>query len=520
MVAASSLHLVAMVSPSIDRRSASGCQSSAVSFSGTRRCNRGGGIAAWQGAGAELTIAESTLSGNFAGTQQSHGTPSGSLQDAGGGLYSYLFSGDEKAKEYNGTTNPFNQDGIAKLTITGSTIDNNVAGTYGGGLAICAKREDSNSAILSKVGIVNSTISGNTVLRNGTAPDNPGVLGKGGGVAIAVYPNDIEEGLETHFQNTTVANNRAEEGGGVWSMVPSDAASVVRTWLTNTIVSGNTKIDVSVPNNLAGSFDVTATQYNLIGAGNALWNHASHAPNAAFSATTNVLNLADSQHGLAPLANYGGSTRIHALYPSSPAVDRGSDGLAVIPFTATALTTDQRGAGFERKVDHPSASNLGVGTVDIGAYELGKTLRVTDVTIKSSTANQALHPPVSFSGPNDGADRDGTGRQLQTVPIANVNTITITFDQVLGVILANQLALPYALKSGAERTLATTGGFTSTGNSATWTFSSALSSDQWLISLADSVTSAAGTTLDGEWNNPGRLFQNGTERRLLSRSRC
>jgi hypothetical protein len=222
-------------------------------FLGNTAQNRGGGVSAWQGAGGEVEIVESRISGNVAGTQRNNGIVSYELRDAGGGVYSYLFSGDEQP---NGTVvdGDGTDNGIAKLVISGSTIDSNISGTFGGGVAICAKREDVTPAVRSQTAFVNTTISGNIVLRNGTEPGGNGHLGHGGGVALAIYPNDDNEGLDSHFENATVTKNRGLDGGGIWSMVPSLADGLNRTWLTNTIVSDNTKIDVTIPNNLSGSF--------------------------------------------------------------------------------------------------------------------------------------------------------------------------------------------------------------------------------------------------------------------------
>ncbi|MEP7038175.1 MAG: carboxypeptidase-like regulatory domain-containing protein, partial [Acidobacteriota bacterium] len=60
-----------------------------------------------------------------------------------------------------------------------------------------------------------------------------------------------------------------------------------------------------------------------------------------------------------PLADNGGATQTHKLMSDSPAINAGSNALAVDQ-NNTALTTDQRGAGFPRIND---------GTVDIGAFE-------------------------------------------------------------------------------------------------------------------------------------------------------
>src|SRR5208337_3743468 len=58
---------------------------------------------------------------------------------------------------------------------------------------------------------------------------------------------------------------------------------------------------------------------------------------------------------LGSLANNGGPTQTMALLPGSPAIDAGSNALAV-DANGNPLTTDQRGAGFPRVVN---------GTVDI-----------------------------------------------------------------------------------------------------------------------------------------------------------
>ena len=59
---------------------------------------------------------------------------------------------------------------------------------------------------------------------------------------------------------------------------------------------------------------------------------------------------------LGPLAYHGGTTRTHALLAGSPAINAGSNPLA--------LTTDQRGSGFAR-------AN---GATDMGAYESGNAV--------------------------------------------------------------------------------------------------------------------------------------------------
>ena len=70
-----------------------------------------------------------------------------------------------------------------------------------------------------------------------------------------------------------------------------------------------------------------------------------------------------------PLAFNGGTTRTHALLPSSPALNTGSNDFA--------LTTDQRGFGFPR---------VSGGAPDMGAYEASQSLAITGGTYFDRTA--------------------------------------------------------------------------------------------------------------------------------------
>ena len=94
----------------------------------------------------------------------------------------------------------------------------------------------------------------------------------------------------------------------------------------------------------------SSSAFNLIGTGGSggLTNGTNH----------NQVGVANP--GLGPLADNGGPTQTIKLLPGSPAINKGSNALAVDPLTGQPLATDQRGPGFVRIVN---------GTVDIGAYE-------------------------------------------------------------------------------------------------------------------------------------------------------
>ena len=95
----------------------------------------------------------------------------------------------------------------------------------------------------------------------------------------------------------------------------------------------------------------SSSAYNLIGTGGS--------GGLIDGVAGNRIGVADP--GLATgLADSGGPTKTIALLSGSPAINAGSNVLAVDPTTGQPLTTDERGPGFPRIVNK---------TADIGAFE-------------------------------------------------------------------------------------------------------------------------------------------------------
>jgi Dockerin type I domain len=215
---------------------------------------------------------------------------------------------------------------VGMMTVTGSTIDNNGAGSItisgiipgiengGGGMTVTSSTIANNGAD----GIDNGplTVTDSTIANNG-----------GYGV----------RGGDTSITNSTIANNH---GGGLDTLGKGAI-------LYNTIVAMNGF--GATGSDIAGSVS-SSSAYNLIGTGGS--------GGLTDGVNGNQVGVADP--GLGPLAYYGGPTQTIALLPGSPAIDMGSNALAVDPSTGQPLTTDQRGTGFLRIVN---------GTIDIGAYE-------------------------------------------------------------------------------------------------------------------------------------------------------
>ncbi|AYQ33261.1 choice-of-anchor Q domain-containing protein [Runella sp. SP2] len=288
----------------------------------TSSAARGGGLYFSANAGATGTISTTNFTSNqsLGGSSENNG---GAIYKAGIGLLTLSECGlsSNSANLYGGGIF-LNQGDIGMLR---STLSGNVATNSGGGIA------NVSSGILT---LINSTVSGNTAGANG------------GGI------QDTELGSPTILRNCTVTNNTAAVGGGMAMTTAQGLADV-----GNSIIAGNTAT-TSAPDYSGG---INSQGYNLFSSSSGI---------SAGLAGTDIVNASP---GLAALANNGGPTLTHALQASSPAINAGSNALAVdVTNGNTTLTTDQRGSGFVRQF----GSN-----VDIGAFESGciGTLTVNDL---------------------------------------------------------------------------------------------------------------------------------------------
>ncbi|WP_428304842.1 choice-of-anchor Q domain-containing protein [Lacipirellula sp.] len=267
-----------------------------------------------------------------------------------------------------------------EVEITGSTISNNVAlglatSTYSAGGGICA--DSTNTA---SIEITNSTFSGNHALYSG-------------GIRLQ---NSL---ASFSLINSTIAYNIGNDAGGLHRL--NNTSDPV---LHNTIVSENTAHSTSTKLDILGSVDLTNSTYNLIGSGGA---------GGLSNTNGNIILSSPNTAGLAPLGDYGGKTKTHALKTTSPAIDKGSNDYTT--------TYDQRGVGFTGEYDLPNGTypNGADGARDIGAYEAstGTTLivrsdddRDNSVDLKATTDSLRLREALALSA-------------------ALVGSETITFDQ-------------------------------------------------------------------------------------------
>ncbi len=171
--------------------------------------------------------------------------------------------------------------------------------------------------------------------------------------------------------------------------------------------SGAWSVDISLSiNEDDGGFssgEVSSySAYNLIGTGGS--------GGLTDGVNGNQVGVADP--GLGTLAYYGGPTQTIALLPGSPAIDKGSNALAVDRSTGQPLTTDQRGSGFVR---------IANGGVDIGASEYLPT--ASDAVAAAWGSRSAAIQTAS-----DGLRMLPTGRNTD-LPWLGINQFRLTLGQ-------------------------------------------------------------------------------------------
>ena len=193
--------------------------------------------------------------------------------------------------------------------------------------------------------IINSTVSGNRSLSV--------VDGVGG---IRAYESDGSITNSTVVYNSSNGTNIISTGGYV------GVGGGLSRMMSNTIIAANTGLIRNIYGSISG-------QHCLIGNSGAFTN--------GFNG--NIVGTADNpiDPQLAPLTENGGGLPTHALLPTSPALNAGSNERA-LDRRGSPLTVDQR--GYNRIVD---------STVDMGAYEFNSqpvvinsliTGRITDAS--------------------------------------------------------------------------------------------------------------------------------------------
>ncbi len=301
-----------------------------------------------------LTVEDSRISGN-------------SADGNGGAIYSYSSGTLAVSRTLIDSNQADNSGGAIDVsrptTLTDVTLRGNSAGTFGGALNVFQTVQmervtlednsaDTGAAIFAQFGsinLTNSTVSGNT------AGNNYGGIAAFGAVTVDV-------------RNSTIAYNLRTNSAGVgYNGLVSSGATVT---IVSSIFAQNGDRNCSGTN-----ANWTSQGYNL-----------SSDTTCGF---TQASDLQPIDPLLAPLADNGGHTPTHALWPGSPAIDSGSNG--------QCPATDQR------LVTRPfDGDGNGVAICDRGALEARGQIVISDKTVTEGNSgttnavfNVTLSPPAS-----------------------------------------------------------------------------------------------------------------------------
>jgi hypothetical protein len=334
--------------------------------------NIGGGID--NEGGATLTITNSTLSGNTAGSVNNPAV-------AGGGIYNL-----GTLTIVNSTVSANTAGGISgggggifsagTLTVVNSTVSDNTA-SIGAGI--------DNAGDASTVTITNSTFSGNAASAYGGACFNAGTL---------------------QIANSTLSDNSASIGGGILVFGPLQ--------IGNTILNRG---DSGANIDSFGEVTVTSLGYNL-------------SSDDAGGHLTGPGDQINTDPVLGPLQDNGGPTITHALLPGSPAIGAGDPA-----FTPPPLF-DQRGPGFDRVVNGRidiGSFEVQTQTVGIQLQASGRkvgginTVRLTWSGATSTNVDVYRDHVLIVTTANDSSYIDSTGdtgRARYTYQVCEAGTMT------------------------------------------------------------------------------------------------
>jgi hypothetical protein len=289
------------------------------------------------------------------------------LADSGGGLYNgggdvsmtdVVVSGNHSSADGGGLFNVAGTLTLLNVTISGNSADSDGAGVFNGisgTLSLTNSTIDNNSANADGGGLTN--LGGTAMITNATFGGNSALFGGG---LFNSGPTSSLTVINATFSDN-IARGDSGDGKGDGGGLADEGGSAT---LTNTIVANSTR------------GDILKTNGTISGSHNLVQDGSGGLPDTI---TADPL--------LAPLGDYGGSTRTYALLPGSPAIDAGLS----IPGSVAA---DQRSEPMS-------------GQRDIGAFESqGFTLATVPGSTPQSTPIRTAFPrPLAVTvTPNNPAE--------------------------------------------------------------------------------------------------------------------
>ena len=324
----------------------------------SQAADNGGGVSV---EGGTLLVAASTITGNSA--DNGYNVGGGIHFDSAGAAGTALevrgsIISENAAGPYGGGISAL---GPAPVTVTGSTISDNTASYTFSGMEVYIVEGSGGGVAADHLTVVGSRVIGNeagskggglsarsVVVSGSTIADN--VAGdQGGGLHVSEYAQD-----EFHLDSSTVTGNRAPAGGGLY--VGADLPVDLRMATLAANVGGGLFSNGEVA--LQGTVIGMNAGGDLAGQGSATLAYSLVQDPRLFPYTDLGGSIIGEDPLVGPLADHGGATETMLPASNSPVIDQGG---------RYGATSDQR--GFPRPADDADTPNAVDGS-DIGSVEL------------------------------------------------------------------------------------------------------------------------------------------------------
>jgi uncharacterized repeat protein (TIGR03803 family)/predicted outer membrane repeat protein len=315
---------------------------------------------AFSGGGAVFNGSKLTITGSTFNTNHANGGSGGAIQDDGTlSLSSSTFTGNTAPNDGGAIYSSSSAESISGCTFSNNSAPNGGAVYNAESLGVSTSTFNGNAATSGNGGgifsadilaINSSTFSGNSATVDG------------GG---AYFSGTSPQALNT----STLKGNTAASGDGGGVYILSGAAVSI----LSTIVVGNTTMNTTTPNDIAGSMNEVESAFNLIGTGGS--------GGLSQGVNNNQVGVSVAAAGLGSLASNGGPTQTISLQNGSAALQAGSSVLAFSVRTLAPNTADNA-------VSVGDATFLGVGElIQID----NEQMLVTAISGKTATVTRAYN---------------------------------------------------------------------------------------------------------------------------------
>ncbi|HEX9924922.1 MAG TPA: choice-of-anchor Q domain-containing protein, partial [Anaerolineae bacterium] len=350
--------------------------------------------------GTNVQISNLTIRGGFAPSADSSTDGGGGIRNFGTlHLYNIIVSNNSSARNgagimnlrtlimtdtliANNTATVFgggfaNRGGAAVATLNRVVIDDNTAGSDGGGLW------NNDELSLNEVTISNNDGDFGGGLYNETATvtlnrvtinNNVSTTGSGGG--IRNQSAGVIRGTNVTISGNDATGTTSGVGGGIRNISAGSTVVLTNTTIASNVADSANGIQNDASMTLINSLVANGSS-NCNTSGGTVTDGGNNLDSGTTCGFTQPSSLTNANPFLGPLQDNGGNTETHALLLGSRAVDGGS--------SSACPSTDQRG---QARVNQAGVGSDTGTPCDLGAYEFTATVAAPALSIQDFSQNE------------------------------------------------------------------------------------------------------------------------------------